>query len=147
MTTKNLGTMLGLVCVTLAGCTPQPVVPNPQTIVYKANATKIRNAITRVCDESQLQIEQQTDTSVLCSATADTGAQFVYGYKYGSDVMVKYQFTWFTTGDGGIKINGNPWFESQNVYGMNNRNQAAHLKTWAQGALNTVKERLDGGRK
>lgn len=146
MTKNNTIILAGLACVAVAGCAPQPIIPNPQTIIYKSSAAKIRNAVTRVCDENQLNIEQQTDTSVLCSAAANAGAQMVYGFQYGSGVTVKYKFTWFSLEDG-IKVTGNSWFESQNAYGMTKQNTAPQLKTWAQSALDTVKERLEGGNK
>ena len=140
--------LLPLTCLALSACAVQPITAaNPATIIYGANDAKIRNNIARACDEVQLHIEQQAGNSVSCVREAGAGTQMVYQYRNGPAVQMKYQFSWFDAGDGGIKVTGNAWYEAQNAFGAADRNSGPALAQSTQVILDKVKVRIEGKRK
>lgn len=131
-----------------AACGQHPKVGGavqPTTFIDTKSVTKVTNKLTELCSRKGLMIDETTNNSVICSASANSIAQMLMTTKGGTEVRSRVRMTVFPVNNQ-IKVVANAWYESQNFYGKTDRNNAgdANSNAEVQSMLDEAKVELDG---
>lgn len=116
------------ILIGLSACTTVPQEPLRAEIQGKTKE-QVSDRVASLCQDYGFNVEGVTQSTVNCSRSSGTGAQILFGTKYGSGVESHVQFTILSPNNKTVRVIPRAWFQNMNAYMVGSKKRRLYHKT------------------